>query len=86
MKVVKRSEFCGGGEEKVCAKTRLLGAVDNDTVFRGRIGGLSGIWFKAFTGAALLIPDRGRTKVFGTAGDHLVHDYEKLNATIVVED
>ena len=85
MNVLNRSEYCR--PEKAQPKSVELGGIFHKTVFRGRVGKDSGIWFKAYCGAVLIVPDgNGLPVCHGSSGDLDVVDYEVLDVTLVVED
>ena len=87
MDVLKRSEFCGGKvvEESI---SRKLGTISHGTTFRANINGQSGIWFKAYVGAVLIVPGKVTSipVLYASSVGKNVVDYEVLNATLVIDD
>ena len=89
MKTVQRSEFCGKdarGEE-----VRLESIWGGD-VFRGSIdvngAARSGIWCKMHPSGAAMISAKSGDRLYCVpeSGDLVVSGYEKLDATLVIED
>jgi len=89
MKVVKRSEFCG--ENAKGEEVRLKSIWDSE-VFRGSIDvngvARSGIWCKMYPSGAAMIAAKSGDQLYCApeSGDLVVSNYEKLDATLVIED
>ena len=89
MKTVQRSEFCGKKDKG--QEVRLENIWDGD-VFRGSIdvNGVErhGIWCKMHPSGAAMISAKSGDRLYCVpeSGDLVVSGYEKLDATLVIED
>ena len=88
MEVVRQSEFCG---KPALDNDKTLASIPTGLVFRARIGNnLPHVWMKTKNGKALCIAEGASSMEDGkhayTDSQSIVHEFEELDAVIVIKD